>query len=335
MIAARWEFETTAISERILAAKYGMSRSAMRGWIDKQGWKKAETLRSYAGEAGQKQFQRDVRAAIKRAYDQKLICALEVALVLPPAGKPTTPPKPGQRLDSTDAGAWELPADPPPASVAVTPAPAAKAAKTTPGAAATAEVVRFPGAYLPPPAAAKDLPTAFPTRSRTEMAAMRVHLASLRGELALQQVLQIKEHEDLVADYQHLLAVYLNPAKYVDVSDLDPEAAAQKLKDVQGQAGRVALPTERDTLGGAILAVSKALHAALASKRSAVGITPRQLGVPGEADDSEPRNEVKLDTAQLREMQGMMHLLKGDLQRANEPPRPPPPEPLDDMLPPA
>jgi hypothetical protein len=49
-------------------------------WVVKQGWTRVEVLRSYAGEAGQHQFQRAVRAAIKAAGDKKIIQALERSL---------------------------------------------------------------------------------------------------------------------------------------------------------------------------------------------------------------------------------------------------------------
>jgi hypothetical protein len=91
LIAARWEYEVTQINERDLAAKFGISRTAMRNWIAKQGWKKADELRCYSGEEGQKQFQRDVRAAIKLAFDRKIILGLERSLMLPPAGKVSRP----------------------------------------------------------------------------------------------------------------------------------------------------------------------------------------------------------------------------------------------------
>ena len=333
MIAARWEYETTAISERNLAAKYGMSRSAMRLWIVKQKWTKAVEFRDYTGEAGQKQFQRDVRAAIKRAYDRKIIEALEVALVLPPAGKLTNPPKLGQSLDYTSAGAWELPADPPKSSEKASPAgPARKpASPAEPG-----EVVRFPGAYLPPPDHAqsrhKEQSTAFPARSRTEMAAMRVQLSSLRGELALQQIQQLRQHDDLLWDYHHLLAVMLNPSKFIDTTGLDADDAARKLDDIRRMATAVVLPTEGDTLKGAIGALNKALLASFSAQRAAVGVTPRQLGVAGEAEGETPQELNMLDTASLRQVKGAMDLLKGNFQRNHEPPLPPPPEPLDDLV---
>jgi len=337
MIAARWEYQVTSISERDLAAKYGLSRSAIHAWIAKQGWTRARVLRSYEGEEGQKQFQRDVRAAIKAAGDKKIIQALEGALVLPPAGKVTkatkvaTPAEAG--TTEHEAAAWELSPDQPQSSQNV---PFA----SPPGRRGTGDqggqVVRFPGASLPPPLPKTNPASAFPSRSRTEQAAMRVHLASLRGELALQQIQQLEQHDELLWDYHHLLRVYLNPSQFVDVAGLDPAQAAARLEAIGRQAGRVVLPTERDTLAGAIQALSKALLASFAAKRNAAGMTPRQMNGRGphrdEDEQEAPRDLNALDLPSLRSVTTAMALLRGAVQRHDEPPKPPPPEGLEDLL---
>jgi uncharacterized protein YjcR len=54
---------------RPLAAKFGVSRHCLRAWITKHRWTKAVEPRSYEGDDGQQLFQRDVRAAIKRAFE--------------------------------------------------------------------------------------------------------------------------------------------------------------------------------------------------------------------------------------------------------------------------
>lgn len=252
MIAARWEYEVTAISERDLAAKYGLSRSAIHAWITKQGWTRAGVLRSYESEAGQKQFQRDVRAAIKAAGDKKIIQALEGALILPLAGKVTKVTKvarPGQRGPAAVEAAWEMSPDQPQSSQN---GPFAKPSGRCGAGDQDGQVVRFPGACLPPRLPKTNSASGFPSRSRTEQAAPRVHLSSLCGELALQQIRQLEQHDELLWDYHHLLGVYLNPSKFVDVAGLDPAQAAAKLEAISRQAGRVVLPTERDTLAGAI-----------------------------------------------------------------------------------
>jgi hypothetical protein len=336
LIAARWEYEVTEIGARPLAMKFGVSRHSIREWIRKQGWTKAHPLRCYAGDAGQQRFQDDVRAAIGRALDKKPIPPLEETLMLPAAGKWPTPAEPARRADAIAASTWELPADQPKLpkiNPETGPESGASMGKRRP---AAATVVRVSGAYLPPLSPNKaGSPTAFPLRSRTEVAALRVQLSTLRGELALQQMRQLETHNELLWEYHHLLSVFLNPGKHVDVTGLDAEQAAARLDEVSRQAGRLALPTERDTLAGAIAALSKALIATLAATRSAAGVNPRQLrggGPPCDQDEAQTPRTAALDLSQLRYVRGAMELLNGNAQRNTEPPQPPPPEGVDDLV---
>jgi hypothetical protein len=332
LIAARCEYEATSISERNLAAKYGLSRSAIHDWIVKQDWTRAKVLRSYDGEAGQQQFRRDVRAAIKATGDKKIIQALERSLVLPVAGKETkvtnlaTLGPPGT---ADDSGIRELSPDRPRSPQN---APPGKPRRDDPG----RSVVRFRGSDLPPPPTKTYPASAFPPRSRTEQAAMRLQLAARRGELALEQILRLEEHDDLLGDYQHLLAVYLNPGKYVDVAGLDPGEVAARLEAIRQQAGRLVMPTGRDSLAGAIQTLSKALLASFAAKRAAAGITPRQMhGRRPQRDEQEPeapRDLTTLDLESLRSVTTAMALLQGNTQGYSEPPKPPPPDTLDDPV---
>jgi hypothetical protein len=339
LIAARWEYEVTPISERDLAAKFGISRTAMRNWIAKQGWAKADPLRCYSGEQGQQQFQRDVRAAIKLAFDRKIILGLDRSLILPPAGKVSKL----FEVDHPDVagvdGAWALPADQPKKpTVSLGPVPEQGVGKGGPtgkrGQVAGA-VVRFPGPYLPPAGPNGKVTTAFPTRSGTEMAAMRVQLSSLRGALALQQMRQLDEHDALLDDYQQMLALYLNPARFVDVTGLDAALAVQRLEEASRAAGRVVLPAERDTLAGAIMALNKARIGSFTAKRAAAGINPRQLlGSASHRDDdvADVAPPAALTLGDLRSVQTAMQLLRGAVQRSDAPPKPPPPEGLEDLI---
>jgi hypothetical protein len=259
LIAARWEYETTPISERGLAAKFGLSRSAIHAWIVQQGWRKAEVLRSYPGEAGQQQLQRDIRAAIRAASERKIVQGLERAVVGPPVGnvakvtKVATPGEPGA-MDVD--GAREMSRDRPPASQNT---PAAEPFGKPRTGDRAGQVVHLAGTNWPLQSLKTKPTTAFPPRSRTEQAAIRVRLASQCGELALQQIQQLDQHEELLSDYQHLLAVSLNPGKFVDTAGLESAQAAAKLEAISRQAGRRVMPSERDTLSGTILALTKAL----------------------------------------------------------------------------
>jgi hypothetical protein len=170
LIAARWEYEATPITERNLAAKFGVARSTIRGWIVKQRWAKAPRLRGYHGEEGQKEFQCDVRVAVKDAFNRKIICALEQTLLLPPAGNPTKLGQSDQVRGSGIAGIdgfWELLADRPaePKLPPVTPPP--KSALASKKAEPEGTVVRLPGVCLPPPMSERDIPGFRPGRTPT------------------------------------------------------------------------------------------------------------------------------------------------------------------------
>jgi hypothetical protein len=79
---------------------------------------------------------------------------------------------------------------------------------------------------------------------------MRMRLSSLRGEVALQQVQQLERHDELLWDYHHLLAVFMNPSRFVDMTGLEPAEAAVKCEEVRRIAGTLVLPSDRDTLSG-------------------------------------------------------------------------------------
>lgn len=336
MIAARWEYEVTPISERNLAARYGLSRSAIHDWIIKQGWTRAEVLRCYEGEEGQRQFQRDVRAAIKAAEDKKIIQDLERSLALSPVGQTTKVTKaatPGRvgLTDVEDTG--DVSSNQPQSSQN---APSAGPAGQRRAGDHDGHVVRFPSAYVPPSSQNTNPAGPLPSRSRTEPAATRMHLAARREELALQQIQQLEQHDEVLAEYQHLLRVYMNPGQFVDVAGLDPEQATTKREAIRRQAGRVVLPTERDTFAGAIGTLSRALTASLAAKRAVAGLMPQRMsqGEPQrDADEHRPVSDPStLDVASLRTVHAAINLLRGDVQRHSEPPKPPPPDGLDDLM---
>jgi hypothetical protein len=180
LIAARWEYEFTSISERALAAKYGLSRSAIHAWITKQGWAKADVVRSYEGDEGQRQFRCDVRSAIKAADDKKIIQALEQTLALPPLGKVTKVAAPDQpdTMDLEDP--QKMSPDRPQSLQSSSLAGSGGDCRTG---SRGDRVDRFPGAYLPPTLRKTNPANAFPSRPRTEQAAMRTHLGALRGGL--------------------------------------------------------------------------------------------------------------------------------------------------------
>jgi hypothetical protein len=79
-----------------LDRRLGIGRSTLKDWIIKQQWQRNEVLRWYDGADGQKAFQSAVRAAIKAAFERKIIAALEQTLLMLPPGNPTNPPQSGK-----------------------------------------------------------------------------------------------------------------------------------------------------------------------------------------------------------------------------------------------
>lgn len=329
LIAARWEYETTPISARQLAVKYSCSKSTMATLA--QPWKKVERPRSYHGEDGQRAYQRDVKAAIRAAYDQRLIEALKTRLTLPPAGNWT----PGTNQGNPMLQPWHLDPDGPQSSQN----PPRAQPQAEPPRPVTdnmpAEIVQFPNRYRakrdPPPRINGQVP------SQTEAAAARVHLATLRGQLAIEQIARLDKHEQLLDDITHLASVFVAPARHVDVSNLSEEEAGERLEAVSRAAARIILPTERDTLLGLIGTLNKATLAAIQAKRVVAGL-PAGVKAGGEKGDAEsgqgsPVRSLKdIATAELREIKRAMDVLQGHNNSNSDAPKPPPPDPIDHLV---
>lgn len=345
MTAARWEYENTPITKVELARKYGITRQSFMRWIEVGHWTRGATLRSYDGPEGAKALERDIALAVKAEYDRKLIEGLQAAIAKPPP--PAGPPRPS-KATAPDKTAQSAPfaASPPqdqpdkPESDREAIAPRGRKPRKAVSE-PSGQVIVFPGVYIPPPP--KPTPVRVPPPpSKAEQAMLRIQLSSLRGKLALDQIQAVEEHEALLRNYHHLIAVFLNPQQFISIEGLDEQAAADKLRDVSVAAARILLPTERDTLAGSLLALNKALLGSIAAKRAIAGMAGlaasggRGRGARSELEDELPEdpNAVvgKMDVDELRQVKHAMELLTGQVARNNEPPRPPAPEGLDDLV---
>ena len=338
LIAARLEYETTAISERTLSAKYGLTRNAIREWILRQGWTRAAVPRRYEGAAGQARFQCDVLTAIKAAEVRKTVQSLEQSLLLPVAGprsgklaKLATPRQAGQVATAGGAGSERCPGDRP-KQPGFGSEPGVRTKRRT--AAPTAEVVRFPGPYAAPPPQTK-LATPLPDPVTEPMAAPMPHAAQ-GNALALQQLALLEPHLQLLREHQHLFGVYLAPDRHVDTTGLHPAQAAEKLAAISRAAGQRIMPGKNDTVAGTLLALTKAIISTLAAQREAADWATRaETGRgPSPAAHTPPRMRDlnTLSLSELRQVQQAMALLTGAPQCDREPPKPPPPEELDDLM---
>jgi hypothetical protein len=180
-----------------------------------------------------------------------------------------------------------------------------------------------------------------PEPTTEEKAKLRVTLAAIRAMMTVEQVQQLDHHEALLARYSHLIEVYLEPRRFVDVSGLTEDEATEKIVATQKAALRMLLPTDRDTLAGAIKVLTESLARNIALKRAVAGLTtmgafrPRDPVNPlkddNEGSRGEPIDLKRLTLAELREVRRGMEILNGHKQLRSEPPIPPPPESIDDL----
>jgi hypothetical protein len=70
----------------------------------------------------------------------------------------------------------------------------------------------------------------------------------------------------------HLIEVYLEPRRFVDINGLAEDEAAERIVATQKVALRMLLPTERDTLAGAIKVLTEAITRNITLKRSVAGL---------------------------------------------------------------
>ena len=201
----------------------------------------------------------------------------------------------------------------------------------------TADVISFPRVTAPPPKQAGAVQV-LPTTCREEKAQLRVTLAAIRAMMTFEQVEQLEHHRALLRRYSHLIEVYLEPQRFVDLDDLDDQAKAAKIVATQKLALSLLLPTDRDTLAGAIKTLTAAIRDNIELARMVASLDKVKAGVSSQPDDPAGHaggplvNLDAMGTGQLRQVQRAMELLQKHQREAGEAPRPPPPEPIDDLV---
>jgi hypothetical protein len=125
---------------------------------------------------------------------------------------------------------------------------------------------------------------------------------------------------------------------------LDQAARAAKIVAVQDVARHMLLPTERDTLIGALKTQTTTLSETIGLQRTVVGLDrkmPVSSFTPSELDDgplSAARRSGQLidlsaiDTNVLRQAQRSMEAIEHHQHDANDAPKPPKPAPIDDLM---
>jgi hypothetical protein len=120
----------------------------------------------------------------------------------------------------------------------------------------TADVIDFPPSR---PGASKLAGPVqlLPDRSPEEKAQLRITLGAIRAMMSVEQAQVLDAHLVRLLQYGHLIDVYLKPSEFVpEDPTLDLAARAAKIVAVQDVARHMLLPTERDTLIGALNRVS-------------------------------------------------------------------------------
>lgn len=342
----RHRYETTPISLQALADTCELSKPALRRWAANQGWVKFRPEDAPppkpADQAAAEALDRHAAAGATAAHDGALARGLKniVARVRKQAraatNKPRQPnrtaPPPAPEVTNDQVAPPEAapPADqpnPPPSADAP-----AKVAKPGPG----QNVIQFPGGRGPPPP--KMPAELFPVRDKSEQAKIKVRLGHLRGVMSVQQLDQLQQHEELLANYSHLLRVYMAPHEFIALDGLDEEQAKDKLMRTQRAALSQLLPTERDTLAGALKVLTHSLGVTVQLKRQVAGLALKgtaRISGGGEDDDQAlpgTGDARSLPLKMLRTVREAMEVLTGARQRDNEPPKPPAPESIDDLI---
>jgi hypothetical protein len=166
-----------------------------------------------------------------------------------------------------------------------------------------------------------------------------VAAAATTGE-QVSQVAQLELCEALLARFLRLFEVYVAPQHFVSPEGLTKDQHVEKLLTTQRMALRLLIPRNGSLLG--------ALKILIESLSRLVDVKHRMLGLektrtadtisPADTDShlsSRALSSGELDglsVAQLHSIRDAMELLERHTQSLNEPPRPPPPERIDDLL---
>ena len=205
----------------------------------------------------------------------------------------------------------------------------------------TATVIDFPHMAAQPRNRTCKIPV-LPNRGRDDKPGHRRALAEIRATMTQAQIELLKQHEALLRRLSHIIEVYLEPERCVDLEGLNDGEQEEKIEATRALALRILLPTERDTLTGTIKTLTAALHANIDLTRKVAGLQGAKgaalNGRPGGridddgVADSEENLMKKLSTQELRQVTQAMELLQRRQHEQREAPMPPLPEPIDDLF---
>lgn len=323
-------YEIKGLGSRKLAAKYGYPVSSIDFLIRARGWVLGRLKKpGKPVDPGELALAKGFATKIRKTITSGPVTPPSLASTLPEEATPNV-----AKAEST--GETENPREPPSIENA---RPKKKARKSQTG----AQIIPFPGGVMP------STPTdpgirVLPGPTMAERSELRMTLAKIRSMMTVQQVQTLQRHKGVLSRYTHLIDVYLDPERFTDVKGLEEPAAGDKIQETQRLALRMLLPTERDTLNGAIKTLTAAVVASIELERRVVGLSlkaldPGRLPPPGltlDGDEDEPRKATgtlgSMPTPQLRQVRLAMELLDRHQHANVDAPKPPPPDPIDDIF---
>lgn len=332
--AMRVDHEVHGLGSHRLSKKYRVPANTIDGRIKAEGWVR---FNPKAKEHIPSMEPPGVTPAMPRPGDTENELLTEVfqemagGEELPPENPETRPPDPGPRLAFS--------ADP------EAPRPEKKRARSSSHLRAD-NVIKFPGVMLPPMATrmvgvAPDLPQYTPEQKQQ----IRVTMGAIRASMTLEQVQMLEHHEGLLRRYAWLLECYLDPTPKLDLDGLSADEAGEKIAMMQGVAMRQLLPTERDTLAGVFKQLTDSLMKTIEMKRKIAGLASTKAGASnlgvddGEEVDGKMVRAVNgaspmtnLSTKDLRLVSDAMELMHRRHLQAQDAPKPPPPDSIDDLM---
>ena len=345
LAAMKRDYEQKGLGWRLLSANYGFPRDEIRKYAKRHGWVKLANPAvailvdglDRPTRLGQTIDEMPPNPALRPApdKDQPALGALEAGVEggLPDASPATTPaavdsPPPSKPKVIKDQPSPPLPEAPEWVKGARPPPPK------------TADIINFPGSG-PPPQRGGTAIQLLPEAKPEERAQLRIALSTIKAMMTVEQVEQLEHHEGLLRRYSHLIEVYLEPQRFVDLAGMNDDDKAEKITATQSLALRMLLPTERDTLAGAIKVLTSSIQATIVLKRAVAGLHAVKGGAfQPSADpliDSIPEPGAKtVDFSQLplpqkRVLMEAMEIMQRHQHAQREAPRPPLPESIEDL----
>ena len=283
LAAAKLEYETAPLSTRALAAKYGLSKSSMAEWAHREGWVKFQSPQEI-----EHQLEQDIRVEAQATEGAAFVKGLARSLratrrrrqasgLLPRSGtnaankgEPPTrrdrgdahPVEQAQECQSSELQEPQVSCDRPCRPILANTTAPSETVRPKPGRpkknSKSAEILPFPAGQHAALARKPDT-MLLPVRSKAERDKLKIDLGALRGVLLAQQIDLLDRHEQLLADYGHLLAIYLAPHDHLTLEGLSEAAREEQVVAAQRVALSRLLPTERDSLAGALKVLTSAM----------------------------------------------------------------------------